>query len=75
MIFVVCVRLTLACGGEAVNCFDGLTAESLGFAGLVYEHVLVGRHLYIKLTVQSLRCLYRVKTSTHSLRKSPTHAL
>jgi len=34
-------RLTLACGGIAVNSFDDLSPESLGFAGLVYEYVLV----------------------------------
>lgn len=34
-------RLTLACGGVAVNSFDDLSAECLGFAGLVYEYVLV----------------------------------
>ena len=34
-------RLTLACGGIAVNSFDDLTPECLGEAGLVYEHVLV----------------------------------
>jgi T-complex protein 1 subunit zeta len=34
-------RLTLACGGVAMNMFDGMTAECLGEAGLVYEHVLV----------------------------------
>ncbi|KAL1138417.1 hypothetical protein AAG570_008481 [Ranatra chinensis] len=34
-------RLTLACGGEALNSFDGeLGEEQLGFAKLVYEHVL-----------------------------------
>ena len=33
-------RLVLACGGEAVNSVDELTPESLGWAGLVYEHVL-----------------------------------
>lgn len=33
-------RLALACGGVAVNSVDDLTEESLGFAGLVYEHVL-----------------------------------
>ncbi|KAF1879551.1 hypothetical protein Lal_00006018 [Lupinus albus] len=33
-------RLVLACGGEAVNSVDDLTSESLGWAGLVYEHVL-----------------------------------
>lgn len=34
-------RLTLACGGIAVNSFDDLSPEYLGFAGLVYEYVLV----------------------------------
>ncbi|KAI3451756.1 hypothetical protein Pfo_008421 [Paulownia fortunei] len=33
-------RLVLACGGEAVNSVDGLTPDCLGWAGLVYEHVL-----------------------------------
>ena len=34
-------RLTLACGGIAMNSLDDLTPECLGHAGLVYEHVLV----------------------------------
>lgn len=34
-------RLALACGGTAMNSFDDLQEEHLGFAGLVYEHVLV----------------------------------
>ncbi|XP_060533100.1 T-complex protein 1 subunit zeta [Cylas formicarius] len=33
-------RLALACGGTAMNSFDDLTEECLGYAGLVYEHVL-----------------------------------
>uniref|UniRef100_A0A9J7Y873 Uncharacterized protein n=1 Tax=Cyprinus carpio carpio TaxID=630221 RepID=A0A9J7Y873_CYPCA len=33
-------RLTLACGGVAMNSLDDLTAECLGYAGLVYEHTL-----------------------------------
>lgn len=33
-------RLTLACGGEAMNSVDDLTKECLGFAEDVYEHVL-----------------------------------
>ncbi len=41
-IVMCCVcRLTLACGGMAVNLFDDLTPECLGEAGIVYEHVLV----------------------------------
>lgn len=33
-------RLTLACGGLAVNSVDDLTPDVLGFAEHVYEHVL-----------------------------------
>lgn len=33
-------RLALACGGIAVNSFDDLNENQLGYAGLVYEHVL-----------------------------------
>mmetsp|Transcript_26936 Transcript_26936/g.104580 ORF Transcript_26936/g.104580 Transcript_26936/m.104580 type:complete len:479 (-) Transcript_26936:4749-6185(-) len=33
-------RLTLACGGVAVNSVDNLTPDVLGFAGVVYEQVL-----------------------------------
>jgi T-complex protein 1 subunit zeta len=34
-------RLALACGGSAMNSVDDLTEEHLGFAGEVYERVLV----------------------------------
>ncbi|CAG9559296.1 unnamed protein product [Danaus chrysippus] len=33
-------RLALACGGIAMNSVDDLTEECLGYAGLVYEHIL-----------------------------------
>jgi len=33
-------RMTLACGGYAVNSTEDLTADCLGHADLVYEHVL-----------------------------------
>lgn len=33
-------RLALACGGMAMNSFDDLSEECLGYAGLVYEHIL-----------------------------------
>ncbi|XP_054276316.1 T-complex protein 1 subunit zeta [Macrosteles quadrilineatus] len=33
-------RLTLACGGMALNCLDDIQEEHLGYAGLVYEHIL-----------------------------------
>ena len=34
-------RLTLACGGIAMNSFDDLNESHLGYAGVVYEHILV----------------------------------
>ena len=34
-------RLSLACGGTAMNSVEDLSPEDLGYAGLVYEHVLV----------------------------------
>lgn len=33
-------RLALACGGTALNSLDNLSEDQLGYAGLVYEHVL-----------------------------------
>lgn len=33
-------RLTLACGGLAMNHFNDLNESHLGYAGVVYEHVL-----------------------------------
>lgn len=33
-------RLALACGGIALNSFDDMEEAHLGYAGLVYEHVL-----------------------------------
>ena len=33
-------RLSLACGGTAMNTFDDIDESHLGYAGLVYEHVL-----------------------------------
>ena len=40
-------RLSLACGGVAVNSFDDLSTEYLGYAGLVYEYVLVSCILFV----------------------------
>ena len=34
-------RLALACGGMAMNSVDDMDESCLGYAGLVYEHVLV----------------------------------
>jgi len=33
-------RMTLACGGQAMNTLDDLDESCLGYAGVVYEHVL-----------------------------------
>ncbi len=33
-------RLTLACGGQAMNSIEDLDESCLGYAGVVYEHVL-----------------------------------
>uniref|UniRef100_A0A3B4V0Q0 Chaperonin containing TCP1, subunit 6A (zeta 1) n=1 Tax=Seriola dumerili TaxID=41447 RepID=A0A3B4V0Q0_SERDU len=44
-------RLTLACGGIAMNSVDDLTAECLGHAGLVYEHTLLIRTNCLSLTI------------------------
>jgi len=42
-------RLALACGGEALNSFEDMGPDSLGFAGLVYEYVL-GENKYTFVT-------------------------
>lgn len=44
-------RLVLACGGIAVNSFDDLDEESLGYAGHVYEHVLVSRGRAVQVSL------------------------
>ena len=48
-----CCRLTLACGGYAMNSVDELTPECLGRAGVVYEHVLVS-HMQITALKRTL---------------------
>jgi len=47
-------RLSLACGGSAVNSVDDLTEDVLGFAGSVYEYVLVCIFLLFKLLLYRL---------------------
>ena len=44
-------RLTLACGGIALNSFDDMNESCLGYAGVVYEHVLV--NILIKHLISS----------------------
>ncbi len=43
-------RLTLACGGVAVNSVEELTPDVLGHAEEVYEHTLVSLTLLIQFT-------------------------
>ena len=59
-------RLTLACGGMAMNSFDDLDPECLGFAGAVYEHVLVGMALCV--VCEGVLFVSRVRTSIPSSR-------
>jgi T-complex protein 1 subunit zeta len=46
-------RLTLACGGMAVNAVEDLSPEILGHADEVYEHVLV-RYSIVLLIIKPL---------------------
>lgn len=48
-------RLTLACGGSAVNSVDDMKPDVLGFAGHVYEQVL-GEEKYT--FVEVCACLF-----------------
>jgi len=50
-------RLTLACGGTAVNSIDDLSPEILGFAGTVYEHTLgEDKYTFIEDVKNPLSC-------------------
>lgn len=42
-------RLALACGGYALNSFNDMTPDCLGYAGQVHEYVLVGL-VFAKMT-------------------------
>lgn len=55
-------RLVLACGGEAVNSVDDLTPESLGWAGLVYEHVLgEDKYTFVENVKNPFSCTILIK--------------
>lgn len=54
-------RLTLACGGIAMNSVDDLTPECLGNAGLVYEHTLVSTFLFLLSSGFILGCEKHMK--------------
>lgn len=54
-------RLVLACGGVAVNSFDGLTVNDMGRATAVYEHVL-GEEKYTFIEAEKPRsCTILIK--------------
>lgn len=50
-------RLTLACGGIAMNSVDDLTPDCLGHAGLVYEHTLVSCSFLGFFTFYKILCM------------------
>ncbi|XP_058775259.1 T-complex protein 1 subunit zeta 2-like [Vicia villosa] len=55
-------RLVLACGGEAVNSVEDLTPESLGWAGLVYEHVLgEDKYTFVENVKNPFSCTILIK--------------
>ncbi|KAG7986002.1 hypothetical protein I3843_03G057100 [Carya illinoinensis] len=55
-------RLVLACGGEAVNSVDDLTPDCLGWAGLVYEHILgEEKYTFVENVKNPLSCTILIK--------------
>ena len=76
-------RLTLACGGVAMNSLDELTPECLGYAGVVYEHVLVSHPLpgpspclcaWLTPSPSLTGHTCRERRSTRLLKSSPIHS-
>lgn len=66
-------RLSLACGGSAVNSVDDLTEDVLGYAGSVYEYVLVCCFCFLNcyiilIIINGKIFLFRVKISIHLLK-------
>lgn len=61
-------RLVLACGGEAVNSVDDLTPDCLGWAGLVYEHVLgEEKYTFVENVKNPHSCTILIKGCVFSL--------
>lgn len=59
-------RLVLACGGEAMNSVDDLTPDCLGWAGLVYEHVLgEDKYTFVENVKNPYSCTILIKGSCH----------
>ena len=52
-------RMALACGGQAMNTFEDLDESCLGYAGVVYEHVLgISLLLYMQRVLGKKPFLY-----------------
>lgn len=58
-LYLFSLRLTLACGGTAMNSVEDLTPDCLGHAGLVYEYTLVSDQVFGENEFKE----YRIKTS------------
>eukprot|EP00123_Amoebidium_parasiticum_P009193 comp19320_c1_seq1/m.22197 comp19320_c1_seq1/g.22197 ORF comp19320_c1_seq1/g.22197 comp19320_c1_seq1/m.22197 type:complete len:542 (-) comp19320_c1_seq1:61-1686(-) len=55
-------RLTLACGGQAMNSLEDITPECLGWAGKVYEHVLgEEKYTFVEDVKNPLSCTILIK--------------
>ena len=60
-------RLTLACGGIALNSLDDLNPDCLGHAGLVYEYTLEEeKFTFIKKCNNSRSVTLLIKGHTYS---------
>lgn len=64
-------RLAKACGGFAVNSVEDLTADCLGWAGHVYEHVLGDdKFTFVEQTKEPTSCTVLIKgPNDHTIRQ------
>eukprot|EP00823_Brevimastigomonas_motovehiculus_P009245 TRINITY_DN8910_c0_g1_i1.p1 TRINITY_DN8910_c0_g1~~TRINITY_DN8910_c0_g1_i1.p1 ORF type:complete len:637 (-),score=203.94 TRINITY_DN8910_c0_g1_i1:128-2038(-) len=64
-------RIPKACGGYAVNSFEGLAADCLGYAKLVYEHTLgEDKFTFIEGCPKATSCTILVRGPTdHAIRQ------
>lgn len=61
-------RLVLACGGAALNSFDGITEQDLGYAGSVYEHILgEEKYTFVEDVNNPRSCTILVKGNGHTI--------
>jgi chaperonin GroEL (HSP60 family) len=55
-------RLTLACGGVAINSLEDLTPDVLGHAGVVYEHTLgEEKYTFVEGVANPFSCTVLIK--------------